>query len=112
MWFTHRAWVPVTWLLSAANVASVWLAAQATEPLHATLHGALGAALAVGAYHLGARRKALQAAPAPAGPVLVRGEVEVAAMQTRVLELEERLDFAERLLARQREAERRPEPAD
>jgi hypothetical protein len=33
---------------------------------------------------------------------------ELQGLQTRVAELEERLDFAERLLARQREAERLP----
>ncbi|MCU0621168.1 MAG: hypothetical protein MUC69_06680, partial [Gemmatimonadales bacterium] len=103
MWFRHRAWIPVTWLLSAANVASVWLAAQAAEPAHATLHAALGAALALGAARLGARRRVALAEALSTGPVPVRGEAEVEAMQSRVLELEERLDFAERLLARQRE---------
>lgn len=113
MWFKHRAWIPVAWLLSLANLAAVWFAAQPAEPWHATLHAVLGAALAVGAQRLMTRR------PALAGEDLKQALDEnerlqqtIAAIQPRMQELEERVDFAERLLAAHREAEPRREPRE
>ena len=43
MYFKHRAWIPIAWLLSLGNVVSVWFAALPGEPWHATAHGALAA---------------------------------------------------------------------
>jgi hypothetical protein len=57
MWFKHRAWIPIAWLLSVGNVAAVWFAALPAEPWHATAHGALAALFAVGAERLMARRR-------------------------------------------------------
>lgn len=56
MWFKHRAWIPVAWLLSAVNVGAVWFAARPGEPWHATIHALLGVLLGVGAQRLMARR--------------------------------------------------------
>ena len=61
MWFKHRAWIPVTWLLSAANLGAVWFAARPAEPWHATIHALLAVVLAVGAQRLSARRSSLRA---------------------------------------------------
>ena len=64
MKFKHPAWIPVAWILSAVNIASIWFAAAEMEPLHATIHGALAALFAVGAQRLMARR-ALHAGDTP-----------------------------------------------
>lgn len=112
MWFKHRAWIPVAWVLSVTNLVAVWFAAAPAEPAHATLHALLGVALALGAQRLMARRR-------DDGPneqlqhVLDQNErlqQSVDDTQARALELEERLDFADRLLAQHRDAERLGDP--
>ena len=57
MWFKHRAWIPVAWLLSLGNLAAVWFAAQPAEPWHATVHALLAVAFALGAQRLMARQR-------------------------------------------------------
>jgi hypothetical protein len=56
MWFKHRAWIPIAWLLSLANVGAVWFAALPGEPWHATTHALLAVLCAVGGGHLMTRR--------------------------------------------------------
>jgi membrane protein implicated in regulation of membrane protease activity len=56
MWFKHRAWIPIAWLLSLANLGAVWFAALPAEPWHATTHALLAVLFAVGAGHLMTRR--------------------------------------------------------
>jgi membrane protein implicated in regulation of membrane protease activity len=56
MWFKHRAWIPVAWLLSLGNLVSVWFAALPAEPLHATAHALAAVLFALGAQRLSARR--------------------------------------------------------
>jgi hypothetical protein len=55
MWFKHRAWIPVAWLLSITNVGAVWFAARPAEPWHATIHALLAVLFGVGAQRLMAR---------------------------------------------------------
>ena len=57
MWFKHRAWIPVAWLLSVGNVVAVWFAAQPAETWHATIHALLAVVFGVGAQRLMARRQ-------------------------------------------------------
>lgn len=57
MWFKHRAWIPVAWLLSLVNLAAVWFAAQPAEPWHATAHSLLSVLFAIGAQRLMARQR-------------------------------------------------------
>lgn len=57
MWFKHRAWIPIAWVLSLGNVVSIWFAAAPGEPWHATIHGALAVVFGVGAERLMARRR-------------------------------------------------------
>ena len=112
MWFKHSAWVPVAWLLSLINVAAVWFAAAPAEPMHATIHALLGAGFGVGAMHLTVRGRAA-AQREHLGQVLELNEhlqQTVDDMQGHLTELEERVDFAERLLATHREPDRRDEP--
>ena len=101
MWFKHRAWVPVAWFLSVANVVSVWFAARPGETWHATAHALLAVL-----FGLGAQRLRLRHATTADGDVALRLEdleARIADMQqlpdtSRLTELEERLDFAERAL--------------
>ena len=102
MWFRHRAWIPVAWVLSLLNFGSVWFAAREAEPWHAGVHALLGILLALGAQRLHARRN-----PMPDASMMDRlRELEARLAEldklhdvdARLAELEERLDFAERAL--------------
>jgi hypothetical protein len=79
VWFKHRAWIPIAWLLSLANVGAVWFAAQPAEPWHATAHAVLGVLFGLGAQRLSARRQALKTggvgADRPADLATIRAEV-------------------------------------
>jgi hypothetical protein len=57
MWFKHRAWIPVAWVLSLANLGAVWFAARPAEAWHATIHALLAVLLGVGAQRLMARQR-------------------------------------------------------
>ena len=57
MWFKHRAWIPVAWLLSLANLIAVWFAAQPAEPWHASAHALLAVLFGLGAQRLALRKK-------------------------------------------------------
>ena len=57
MWFKHRAWIPVAWLLSLGNLAAVWFAAQPAEPWHATVHSLLALWFGLGAQRLMTRQR-------------------------------------------------------
>lgn len=98
MWFKHRAWIPVAWVLSLGNLlAAVWVAARPDEPLHATIHALLAVGFAVGARRLTARHRT------ESQDEDVQQTIDD--MQARLLELEERLDFAERILAKHRDVD-------
>jgi hypothetical protein len=108
VWFEHRAWIPVAWLLSLANLASVWFAARPAEPWHATIHALLAVGFALGARRLTARRRA-NAQVEQLQQALDQNEhlqQTVDGMHARVEELEERVGFAERLLATHRDSDR------
>jgi hypothetical protein len=57
MWFKHRAWIPIAWILSLGNLAAVWFAAQPAEPWHASTHALLAVLFGLGAQRLANRRK-------------------------------------------------------
>ncbi|MFN0182079.1 MAG: hypothetical protein ACKVZ0_25020 [Gemmatimonadales bacterium] len=104
MWFKHRGWIPVAWLLSAVNLGAIWFAARPGETWHATGHGVLGVLFALGARHLMTRHHAEQLQQ-----VLDQNEQlqeTIDGMQPHLQELEERVDFAERLLAQHQERDR------
>ena len=106
-----RFWNAVLVLLSAGNLVSVWFAARPGEPWHATIHAAL--ALAFGLW--GQRRMRLEEARPGAGALDQGSGVEIPALQDEVGEVrrelgevQERLDFAERMLNQAREGDRLP----
>src|SRR3989442_1204412 len=57
MWFRHRAWIPIAWVLSLINVGGVWFAAREGEPWHVTAHALLAILFALGAQRLRARQR-------------------------------------------------------
>lgn len=121
MWFKHRAWIPIAWLLCLVNLASVGFIAQSGAPLHAAAHGILAAL-----FGLWAQRLALRTRPDADAAVVERlQELEARLadldklpdVDGRLTALEERLDFAERVLVDVRsraqprpKSERRVEP--
>ena len=67
MWFKHRAWIPISWILSIVNIGSVWFAARPAEPWHATIHALFGVLFALGAQRLSNRRRILALAGGQVG---------------------------------------------
>lgn len=105
MTFKPATWYPIAVVLSVINVAGVWFAAPA-EPLHATIHAGLALAFGVWAQRL---RPGPGAGELPAR--LEALEIEVSKLRQALGDTEERLDFAERLLAQRPDARRvGPEP--
>ena len=102
MWFKHRAWIPVAWLLCLGNLISVWFAARPAESWHATVHALLAVLFGLGAQRLAARKK--PAADADVVERLSELEARLADLDNlqdvegRLTELGERLDFTERAL--------------
>ena len=105
MWFRHRAWIPIAWVLSLINFGGAWFTAREGQPWHATLHALLAILFALGAQRLHARQ--LGKKPAADADVVERlSELEARLadldklheVEGRLTELEERLDFTERAL--------------
>lgn len=103
MWFKHRAWIPIAWCLSIFNLVLLPFYTGPGESLHATIHALLAVLFALGAQRLAAR-------PRPAA----ESESDVAdrlrALEGRLGELEERLDFTERVLTEVRARGQIPRP--
>src|SRR5690348_15189526 len=109
-WFKHPAWRPAFWLLSAANVAAVWVVVASGESLHATLHAFLGVVFALSAMSL-TRRPARDVDATERGRDFERTPAEPQRLQdveSRLAELEERLDFTERALVEARRRIQQP----
>jgi len=104
MTFKPAIWRPIAIVLSVTNLIAAAFAAGSAEPLHAGVHVALGLAFGVWAQRL--RRD-------PGGtelqPRLEALEFEVSDLRRELSETQERLDFAERVLAQGQES-RRVEP--
>jgi hypothetical protein len=106
-----RFWHAVLVLLSAGNLLAVWFAARPGEPWHATTHAVFALLFGLWAQ----RRTRLEKARLPVGAPDAGSEVETAALRDEVGEarrevgeVQERLDFVERLLTQAREADRVP----
>ena len=104
-----RVWYPVAAILSAVNVAGVAFAVLPGEPWHATIHAALAVGFGVWAQALRLRRKSRRLEQGvTTGQLEMRDDVDQ--LRDEMAELQERLDFTERLLQQAREAERRRDP--
>ena len=111
MTFKPGLWYPIAIVLSIGNVVGAGFAARAGEPWHAATHAALALAFGVwaqrlrqgpGGSDLQARLEALEALAGESSEdvLVMRNEVET--VRRELSELNERVDFAERVLARGR----------
>jgi len=105
-----RIWVPIAQFLTVVNVGAVYFAAQAAEPGHATLHAALAVLCTLAVDWLRTRARGNDALPDGRMAELDSGSGEMDQVRHELAEVQERLDFAERMLAQRREQERRPGP--
>ena len=101
MTFKSAIWSPIAIVLSVANLAGAGFAIGRGEPLHATIH--VGLALAFGWW---AQRLRQGASGSELPARLEALEFEVNTLRQELGEMQERLDFAERLLAQPPETRR------
>ena len=104
MTFKSRIWYPIAGVLSVINLVAVGFAAGEAEPWHAGVHAALALAFGLGAERLRQRRRVSEF-PAPL-EALEALETEVGMLRQDVNEMQERLDFTERVLAQRPETGR------
>jgi hypothetical protein len=105
MTFKSKIWSPIAVVLSAINLVAVGFAAGAAEPWHAAIHAGLALGFGLWAQRL------LQYRAVPGGseqlqPGLEALEAEVSRLGQDLSEMQERLDFTERVLAQRPEARR------
>jgi predicted outer membrane protein len=110
MTFRSKYWQPTAIALSALNLVAVGFAAGEAEPWHAGVHATLALLLGLWAQRLRGRTPAEEGQPdLQAG--LEALEFEVGKIREELSEAQERLDFAERVLAQGQESRRlNPEP--
>ncbi len=101
MTFKPRVWQPIAIVLSAVNLAGVGFAAARGEAWHASIHAALALAFGLWAQYL--RRGPAGSEPQARLETL---EAEIGNLRGELSELQERLDFAERMLAQAPDARR------
>lgn len=111
MTFKPAIWYPIAVLLSVINLGAVGFAAREAEPWHATTHAALALAFGFWAHRLrqgrgGSERQARLEGNEAEVSRLDALEAEVSNLRQELSEAQERLDFAERLLAQGSEARR------
>lgn len=101
MTFKPRIWFPIAAILTVVNVAAAWFAASESEPWHAAGHAALAVVFALWAQRLArGLRSPQESGDLPAQVEELR--TELLAMREQLLEANERMDFAERLLAQEK----------
>jgi len=103
MTFNRPIWQPIAIALSGLNLVGVGFAAAAAEPYHAGAHALVALGFGAWAQHLHHRRSS------GAGDVTARLETlegEVDSQRRELTETQERLDFAERMLAQAQESRR------
>lgn len=107
MTFKPTIWYPIAVVLSVINLVAVAFAVGPVQPWHATIHAALALAFGLWAQRLrqgpgGSEFQASLETP----EALESLEAEVGRLRQELSEMQERLDFAERLLAQGPEARR------
>jgi hypothetical protein len=101
MTFKSRIWYPIAIVLSAVNLVAVGFAAGEAEPWHAGIHAALGLVFGLGAQRLRQRRGWMELQPPL--EALEALEADVSQLRQELSEVQERLDFTERMLAQRPE---------
>jgi hypothetical protein len=112
MRFKPAIWSPIAVVLSAVNLVSVGFAAGESQPWHAAVHAALALAFGLWAQRLRLETSGSELqAPFEVSEALEAIEVEVSKLRQELGETQERLDFAERVLAQVPESRRMgPQP--
>jgi hypothetical protein len=105
MTFKPATWRPIAIVLSGLNLVGVGLAAGAAESWHAGVHAVLGLAFGLWAQRLHAGTDTNSGA-LEGDARLSALEADVGDMRRELSETQERVDFAERLLAQAQEARR------
>lgn len=103
MTFKPAIWYPIAAVLSVINLVAVGFAAAEAnpDPWHAGIHAALALAFGLWAQRLRQRRGASELqAPLEVAEALEAIEAEMSQLRQELGETQERLDFAERVLAR------------
>jgi hypothetical protein len=103
MTFKPALWHPIAIVLSVINLVAVGVAAGAAEPWHAAGHAALALAFGLWAQRLRQRQGPGGSEREARLEVL---EADVGNLRLELNETQERLDFAERLLAQGQESRR------
>jgi hypothetical protein len=109
MTFKPAVWYPIAGVLSVANLVAVGFAAGPGEALHATTHAVLALAFGLWANRLRQSRGVgeLRAGSGSEFQARLEGvEADVSELRQELSETQERLDFAERLLAQGPETRR------
>ena len=102
----RSTWFPIAVVLSAANF--IWVPLTASQPGHAAAHLMLG--IVAGAWALILRRGMVHSAGFANAEAVETLFTEVNELRRELSDLQERLDFTERLLARRDEAQREWQP--
>lgn len=107
MRFKPAIWYPIALVLSVINLVAVGFAAGEAEPWHAGIHAALALAFGLWAERLRRQRggSELQAS-LEVVEAFEALEADVSQLQRELSEMQERLDFTERVLAQGPEARR------
>jgi hypothetical protein len=109
MTFKPKVWRPIAFGASIINLVAVGFAAASTEPWHAAVHAALALGFGLWAQRLqpdprlGAS-SSLEALEGEIGSRLEALEGEIGSLGRELSEAQERLDFAERVLAQRSDA--------
>ena len=107
MRFKSRIWYPIALVLSVINLVAVGFAAGEAEPWHAGVHAALALAFGLWAERLRRRPGGSELqAPLEVVEAIEALQAEVSNLRGELSETQERLDFAERLMAQGLESRR------
>ena len=104
MTFKPAIWRPIAAVLSALNLVGAGFAVGQAEPVHATIHVAVAAAFALWARRLRQRPDGNRVLDRLETLEALEGEVST--LRQELGEMQERLDFAERVLAQAPETRR------
>jgi hypothetical protein len=104
MTFKPAVWRPIALVVSALNLAGAGFAIAGAEPLHASVHVGVALALGFWAQRLG-RRSTAREQDADLGEL----EADMGDLRGDLGDAQERMDFIERVLARQPEP-KQPDP--
>ncbi len=106
MAFTSRGWFPVAVVLSALNLFAAGVYARSEGGLHPTIHLLLAVGFGLWAVRIRSRPRFTATGELPAH--LDSIEAQVDGLRQELIETQERLDFAERMLSQRAEAQREP----